>query len=70
MVRNFSELSLREDVVSALTEVGVTKPTLIQMLAIPKILRGKNVICASETGLHEVGLELCILRHCMHRESE
>lgn len=50
IVESFSELFLREDVVSALEEVGATKPTLIQMLAIPKILRGKNVICASETG--------------------
>lgn len=50
LVQNFSELSLQGDVVSALDEVGVVKPTVIQMLAIPKILRGKNVICASETG--------------------
>lgn len=49
-MRTFSDLLLREDVVSALAEVGVTEPTLIQMLAIPKILRGKNVLCASETG--------------------
>lgn len=49
-MQSFSDLSLRDDVVSALTEVGVTKPTVIQMLAIPKILRGKNVLCASETG--------------------
>ncbi len=61
MVQSFSELSLREDVVLALTEAGVTKPTLIQMLAIPKILRGKNVICASETGLHCRGLKFLVL---------
>ncbi len=35
---------------SALEEIGVTKPTVIQMLAIPKIVRGRNVLCASETG--------------------
>ena len=50
MVDNFSDLYLREDVVSALKEIGVTKPTVIQMLAIPKIVRGKNVLCAAETG--------------------
>ena len=49
-MQTFSDMSLREDVVAALAEVGVTKPTVIQMLAIPKILRGKNVLCASETG--------------------
>ena len=50
MVQNFSELFLREDVVTSLTHVGAVKPTVIQMLAIPKILRGKNVLFASETG--------------------
>jgi len=54
MAENFSELYLREDVVESLNEMGVTKPTVIQMLAIPKIVRGKNVLCAAETG----GLEL------------
>ncbi len=49
-MRSFTDLNLRGDVVEALSEVGVTKPTVIQMLSIPKILRGKNVICASETG--------------------
>ena len=47
---NFSQLYLRSDVVSALEGVGVTQPTVIQMLAIPKIAAGRNVLCASETG--------------------
>ena len=51
LVQNFAEFSLRDDVVAALTERGVVKPTVVQMLAIPKILRGKNVLCASETGM-------------------
>lgn len=50
LVQNFSELLLRDDVVASLTEVEACKPTVIQMLAIPKILRGKNVLFASETG--------------------
>lgn len=50
VVQNFSELFLRDDVVASLTRVGATKPTVIQMLATPKILRGKNVLFASETG--------------------
>lgn len=50
LVKDFSDLYLRDDVVAALQEVGVTKPTVIQMLSIPKIVRGKNVFCASETG--------------------
>ena len=50
-MENFSELYLRDDVVNALENIGVTQPTVIQMLAIPKIAAGKNVLCASETGI-------------------
>ena len=55
MAENFSELYLRDDVVESLNEMSVTKPTVIQMLAIPKIVRGKNVLCAAETGELELG---------------
>lgn len=47
---SFSELYLRSDVVKALEGIGVSQPTVIQMLAIPKIAAGRNVLCASETG--------------------
>lgn len=50
-MENFSQLYLRSDVVSALENIGVTQPTVIQMLAIPKVAAGKNVLCASETGM-------------------
>lgn len=50
VVDSFSQLYLRSDVVSALEGIGVTQPTVIQMLAIPKISAGRNVLCASETG--------------------
>ena len=53
-MENFSHLYLRSDVVGALENIGVTQPTVIQMLAIPKIAAGKNVLCASETGM-EIG---------------
>ena len=51
VVDSFSQLYLRDDVVDALESIGVTQPTVIQMLAIPKIAAGKNVLCASETGM-------------------
>lgn len=51
IIDSFSQLSLREDVIGALKSVGVTRPTTVQVLAIPKIARGKNVICAAETGV-------------------
>ena len=53
VVDSFSQLFLRDDIVSALDGVGVTHPTVIQMLAIPKIAAGKNVLCAAETGKSE-----------------
>ncbi|XP_065832911.1 uncharacterized protein [Oscarella lobularis] len=47
---SFKDFDLRSDVVDALKYLNLTRPTLIQMLAIPKILRGENVLCAAETG--------------------
>lgn len=50
VVETFTQLHIRRDVVQALNSIGVTQPTVIQMLAIPKIQRGKNILFASETG--------------------
>ncbi|XP_062502583.1 uncharacterized protein LOC134179663, partial [Corticium candelabrum] len=47
---SFSDLQLNNDVVDALRAINVIKPTVIQMLSIPKILRGRNVIVSAETG--------------------
>ena len=60
-MENFSELYLRDDVVNALENIGVTQPTVIQMLAIPKIAAGKNVLCASETGINWKGVNIDVL---------
>jgi superfamily II DNA/RNA helicase len=48
--QTFSDLHLREDVVDALNSVGLCRPTVTQMLTIPHILKGRNVLCAAETG--------------------
>ena len=58
MLESFSQLPLRSDVVGALGGVGVTRPTVIQMLAMPKIARGKNVLIASETGSYDIWQQL------------
>eukprot|EP01026_Neomeris_dumetosa_P004016 TRINITY_DN1107_c0_g2_i10.p2 TRINITY_DN1107_c0_g2~~TRINITY_DN1107_c0_g2_i10.p2 ORF type:complete len:584 (-),score=76.32 TRINITY_DN1107_c0_g2_i10:884-2635(-) len=47
---NFKQLGLREDLLEALEENGLHKPTEIQMLAIPRILEGEDVLVASHTG--------------------
>lgn len=46
----FESLNLREDVLKAMENMGVTNPTIIQMLCIPMIINKKNVFCAAQTG--------------------
>ena len=43
-------MSLRPDVIQALNQLKLTKPTAIQALAIPEIVQGRNVLMAAETG--------------------
>ena len=63
MVETFSQLPLRSDVVGALGGMGVSRPTVIQMLAVPKIARGKNVLVASETGSYgDASSHSCVCR--------
>ncbi|GAB6260497.1 DEAD/DEAH box helicase [Photobacterium sp. R1] len=46
----FSKLGLSNALVQAVTELGYTKPTMIQNKAIPVILQGQNLIAAAQTG--------------------
>lgn len=48
--QSFSEFGLNSRLLQSLDEMGIKKPTVIQALAIPPILKRKNVICAAETG--------------------
>ncbi|CAI9291607.1 unnamed protein product [Lactuca saligna] len=47
---SFSELGLSEEVLAALTEMGITSPTEIQSLGIPAVLDEKSVVLGSHTG--------------------
>lgn len=47
---SFSELSVKPEIVRALTEMGIEEPTKIQRTAIPMIKSGKDVIGMSQTG--------------------
>ncbi|KAJ9567526.1 hypothetical protein OSB04_003492 [Centaurea solstitialis] len=49
-VLDFSELGLGEEVLAALTEMGITAPTEIQSLGIPAVLDEKSVVLGSHTG--------------------
>ncbi|XP_069596307.1 probable ATP-dependent RNA helicase DDX28 [Ranitomeya imitator] len=46
----FGSLCLDPRVVSALETLDITTPTWIQRQCIPGLLRGRNMLCASETG--------------------
>ena len=47
---SFEKLNVMKEIVRALTEAGITTPTLIQEKAIPLIKAGKDVIGRSKTG--------------------
>ncbi|XP_078349362.1 uncharacterized protein LOC144634318 isoform X2 [Oculina patagonica] len=68
-VTSFSDLGLREDVLKALYNIKVTKPTVIQMVTIPPILKREHVLCAAQTG---TGKTLAYLAPVVHhlREDE
>src|SRR3990172_5119057 len=46
----FRDLGLKEDILTALDELGYTEPTPIQEQAIPELLAGHDVIGQAQTG--------------------
>ena len=49
-VDSFEELGLEEEVLAAMREAGISKPTEIQSLGVPAILDGTSVVLGSHTG--------------------
>ncbi|XP_051223399.1 DEAD-box ATP-dependent RNA helicase 39 [Lolium perenne] len=49
-VETFAELGLEDQVLAAMREAGISKPTEIQCLAVPAILDGTSVVLGSHTG--------------------
>lgn len=47
---SFSTLSLRPEILGALTDLGYHEPTEVQSRVIPAALAGKNLIVQSQTG--------------------
>jgi ATP-dependent RNA helicase RhlE len=47
---SFSDLHLPEPILRAVRAVGYTKPTPIQLRAIPIIMEGHDVVAAAQTG--------------------
>ena len=50
MTTDFTSLSLREEIVRAITELGYSEPTSIQSAIIPIMLKGADVIGQAQTG--------------------
>ncbi len=47
---NFNQLQLHERILKAIADAGYTKPTPIQLKAIPKVAKGADVIGIAQTG--------------------
>jgi len=47
---NFSDLGLKPELVTAVTEKGYSIPTPIQLAAIPAVLAGRDVLAGAQTG--------------------
>lgn len=47
---SFSHLGLSNEIIRAVTELGYTKPTPIQMQAIPSVLSGRDLLAGAQTG--------------------
>lgn len=62
--QNFDSLGLADPLLKALVESGYTTPTPIQSKAIPRVLEGKDVLAAAQTGTGKTaGFTLPILNH-------
>jgi ATP-dependent RNA helicase DeaD len=47
---DFKGLRVRDDIIALLSRQGISQPTQIQELAIPLVMRGKDVVAQSKTG--------------------
>ncbi|XP_020581847.1 DEAD-box ATP-dependent RNA helicase 39 [Phalaenopsis equestris] len=50
MALSFEELGLKEELLGAIREIGISLPTEIQAIGVPAVLQGKNVVLGSHTG--------------------
>lgn len=68
MVSSFEELGLTEEVMGALGEMGISKPTEIQCIGIPAVLKGESVVLGSHTGSGKTLAYLLPLIQLMRRD--
>ncbi|XP_069724912.1 probable ATP-dependent RNA helicase DDX28 [Phaenicophaeus curvirostris] len=61
---SFAELGLHPALLPGLSRLGAGRPTAVQRLALPALLRGRSALCAAETGS---GKTLAYLVPLLHR---
>ncbi|XP_059848784.1 probable ATP-dependent RNA helicase DDX28 [Hypanus sabinus] len=67
-VRSFSSLGLCQELVDAVSTTGISRPTMVQAHTIAALMRGKNVLCAAETGSGKTLSYLLPLMHTLISE--
>lgn len=66
----FSTLGLSNEIIRAVTELGYTEPTPIQMQAIPVVLSGSDLLAGAQTGTGKTaGFTLPLLHRLSSDES-
>jgi len=68
---SFASLGLSDDIVRAVTELGYTEPTPIQLQAIPAVLTGRDLMAGAQTGTGKTaGFTLPILHRLSNRTAK
>ncbi|MEH6460449.1 DEAD/DEAH box helicase [Chitinimonas sp. JJ19] len=68
---SFADLGLSDDIVRAVTELGYTEPTPIQLQAIPAVLTGRDLLAGAQTGTGKTaGFTLPILHRLANRAAK
>lgn len=55
MENSFNNLGLSENILKSLSEMGFTQPTEVQKRAIPRVMKGEDLIVMSKTGSGKTG---------------
>ncbi|GAX38495.1 DEAD/DEAH box helicase [Nodularia sp. NIES-3585] len=66
---SFSNLGLSNEIIRAVTELGYTKPTPIQIQAIPAVLSGSDLLAGAQTGTGKTASFTLPLLHRLSSES-
>ncbi len=66
---SFSNLGLSNEIIRAVTELGYTKPTPIQIQAIPAVLSGSDLLAGAQTGTGKTASFTLPLLHRLSNDS-